>query len=88
MVKRNAMDLINKQILYNPSITYYNPKYDFIEQKPTNVFFNSKKIERRTKKFLLKKVWSSYYVVKDYLLIDNNKLNKDIKINLEKFNEK
>ena len=86
MIKRNSIDLMNKQILYNPSFTYYNPKFNLIEQKPTNVFLNSKNIERRSKKYMLKKVWTSYYVCKDYLLIDNNKLNNDIKANLECLN--
>ena len=83
MAKRNSNILIHKQILKNPSIYNYHPKYDLIEQRLANIIFNKNDIQRRTKKYLIKKLWSSFNPVKDYLLIDNNKLNNDIKVNIQ-----
>ena len=83
MAKRNSKFLIQNQILKNPSIYNYHPKYDLIEQRLSNIFFNKEDIPRRTKKYMLKKLWGSSRVVKDYLLIDNSKLNNDIKIKLQ-----
>ena len=83
MAKRNSNILIHKQILKNPSFYNYHPKYDLIEQRIGNIIFNKNDIQRRTKKYLIKKLWSSFNPVKDYLLIDNNKLNNDIKVNIQ-----
>ena len=83
MAKRNSNILIQKQILKNPSFYNYHPKYDLIEQRLANIIFNKNDIQRRTKKYLIKKLWSSFNPVKDYLLIDNNKLNNDIKVNIQ-----
>ncbi len=83
MAKRNSNILIHKQILKNPSIYNYHPKYDLIEHRLANIIFNKNDIQRRTKKYLIKKLWSSFNPVKDYLLIDNNKLNNDIKVNIQ-----
>ena len=63
MIKRNSIDLMNKQILFTPSFTYYNPKYDLVEQKPTNILLyknnynkikNAKKSEIYSKNILKK----------------------------------
>jgi len=83
MAKRNSNILIHKQILKNPSIYNYHPKYDLIEHRLANIFFNKNDIKRKTKKFMIKKLWTSYNPVKDYLLIDNNKLNNDIQVNIQ-----
>ena len=68
--------LINTNILKNPSICYYQPKYDaFIKKK--YVIFNRNKTDIKTKrKNLMKKIWSSYDVYKEYLSIDNKKLDE------------
>ena len=83
MIKRNPKDLMNKQILLTPSFTYYNPKYELFEQKPARIFFNKNDFNQKNKKYMLKKIWSSYYVVKDYLLVDNDKLNKKTNIKID-----
>ena len=83
MAKRNSNILIHEQILKNPSIYNYHPKYDLIEQRLSNIFFNKEDIQRRTKKYMLKKLWGSSHAVKDYLLVDNSKLNNDIKIKIQ-----
>ena len=83
MIKRKSKDLLNKQLLLNPSFTYYNPKYDLIETKPIRILFNSNDYNKKTKKYMLKKLWSSYYLVEDYLLVDNNKLKKKTNLNLD-----
>jgi hypothetical protein len=83
MSKRNSKDLTFKHLLKNPPFCYYNPKYDFIEQKPISFFFNKKDIKKNEKKNMLRKICSSYDVVKEYLLIDNNKLKKIKDLNLD-----
>jgi len=84
MVKRNSKDLLNKQLLFNPASSYYSPKYDLIEQKPINVLFNKNDSidNKKRKKFKLRKILSSYNVVKDYLMIDNDKLKRKINLNI------
>lgn len=83
MIKRNSKLLMNNQILKNPSIYYYKPKYNLIDQRLINIIFNKKDIKRKTKKYMLKKIWSSYNVSKDYCLVDNNKLNNEINIKIQ-----
>ena len=70
----------NPSNLENPSICYYKPKYDFIEKNPSIVSFGNFNENKKTKKFLLKKLWGSYNFTSEYQLIDNNKLNQ-VKIN-------
>ena len=84
MIKRNSKDFLNKQFLFNPSFSYYNPKYDLIEQKPLTILFNKNDSinNKKRKKFKLRKLLSSYYVVKDYLMVDNNKLKKKLDLNI------
>jgi len=85
MIKRNSIDLMNKQILFTPSFTYYNPKYDLVEQKPTNILLyknNYNKI-KNAKKSKLKKILSSYNVMKEYLMVDNDKLNNQINLKID-----
>ena len=80
MNSRTENILKNPSFLENPSICYYEPKYNFIDQKsPIISFCSPKKQLKKSKKFLLKKLWGSYNFSSDYQLIDNNKLNQSKK---------
>jgi len=79
MPKRNNKYLINLNTLENPSICYYNPKYDGIEIKTKKISFNPeafKKSIKYIKNKKLKRILMSYDVNKEYLTIDNSKLVK------------
>ena len=75
MESRNSNKWINLASLSNPSIYYYNPKFAFREKKPLNILFNPKINDRNNKKYLIKKIWTSYDVKKEYESIDNSKLD-------------
>jgi hypothetical protein len=74
---------LNLNTINNPSICYYQPKYDILTSK-NSIVFNSNQKPKNSKKFMIHKIWSSYDVTKDYLSIDNDKLDKKIKKNLFK----
>lgn len=69
------ISMLNVNELKNPSICYYNPKYDFLEKK-FSIYFNREQIKKkfRTKR-MLEKIVSSYNVNKYYKSINNAKLN-------------
>ena len=67
--------LINTNILKNPSICYYKPNYDAFIKK-NYVIFNTKNPGKKNKS--LQKIWSCYDVRKEYMSIDNEKLNEGI----------
>ena len=77
MPKRNEDNLINTYTLKNPSMCYYNPKYDCIDKKTKKISFNPESFKntlkyKKNKK--LKRILMSYEVNKEYLSIDNSKL--------------
>ena len=79
MTKRNEKNLINAYTLKNPSMCYYNPRYDCIEKKAKKISFNPESFKdslqyKNNKK--LKKILMSYEVTTDYNTIDNSKLVK------------
>ena len=80
MNSRTENILNNPSSLENPSIYYYEPKYNYIEKNsPIISFNNSTKQLKKSKKFLLKKLLGSYNFSSEYQLIDNNKLNESKK---------
>ena len=40
MIPRQDMDMLNKHQLETPSINYYNPRYDYIENRSPKVKFS------------------------------------------------
>jgi len=66
---------LNVNTINNPSICYYEPKYDILTSK-NSIAFNSNHKPKNNKKFMIHKIWSSYDVTKEYLTIDNNKLDE------------
>jgi len=70
--------LLNMNIINNPSICYYEPNYDALIKKKYVIFSPNKITNKLKRKNILKKIWSSYDVHKEYLSIDNDKLNEGI----------
>lgn len=77
MSSRNDKYLINAYSLDVPSSEKYTPKYNFIEDNIKNIIFSRFGENKVNKKFLLKKLISSYKVPTEYQFIDNEKLTKD-----------
>ena len=75
MLNRKEKDLLYASCLKNPSFAQYNPKYTYIDKNETVKLFNPKKINYN-KKYLMRKLWTSYEVPTEYQLVDNNKINK------------
>ena len=66
----------NLNNIKGPSIGYYNPNYNYFDNKMRNISLGNETIKEKDKKYLLKKLWGSYKVKVDYDLVDNNILNK------------
>ena len=83
MVDRTKSMLINYHSLGVPPSSYYNPKYDYIDKKSKQYLFTHQKIideNKKSNKFLIHKLWTSFNVPRQYQLIDNDKLKKDISL--------
>ena len=78
--------LINYASLGVPSSSYYNPKYEYTDHRPAQTLFTHQNIVERNKKsnkYSIHKLWTCFNVGLQYKLIDNDKLNNDLKdINL------
>ena len=63
-----------------PDFNSYQPKYNLVEKRQYDIFFNKKQEydKYKKKKILLNKILTSYEVDSNYQTIDNNKLNNDI----------
>ena len=72
MKERCDSDLINVSALANPSIGYYEPKYDIIVKKSPRINFSPRKKLKLSKQFLIKKIWNSYEVPVGYQLVKFN----------------
>ena len=71
--------LINYASLGVPSSSYYHPKYEYTDQRPARILFTHQNIideNKKSNKFLIQKLWTSYNVSLHYQLVDNNKLQK------------
>jgi hypothetical protein len=71
--------LINYPSLSVPSASYYNPKYELTDQRPTEILFTHQNIideNKRSNRYLIRKLWTSYNVRLQHQLVDNNKLDK------------
>ena len=74
MTSRKEKDMIYIQSLDTPSFYNYSPNYNYIEKSPMNISFDSnhEMPENDKKKFLMKKLWTSYHVDLGYHLITNS----------------
>lgn len=76
MLQRNEKNFIHVYSLKNPSFGQYNPKYNLMERNHKARMFNPEdKDFKNDKKYLMKKLWSSYKVITQYQLVDNDKIN-------------
>ena len=74
--------LINYASLGVPSSIYYNPKYEYTDHRPTQILFTHQNIieaNKKSNKYLIHKLWTSFNVGLRYQLIDNDKLNNHLK---------
>ena len=81
MKDREKSVLINYANLEVPASSYYSPKYEITEVSPKHVLFTRQDIiekNKKNKKFLIHKLWTSYNIYERYQLVDNDKLNKSI----------
>ena len=77
MTDKGKEFFINIPSLSVPTSNFYRPKYEYIETQPMQVLFTPQdKINKnkKNKKLLLHKLWTSYNVGTYYTLVDNNKL--------------
>lgn len=77
MLHRDGKELINISSLKVPSFGQYNPNYKWIDKDENGIYFNPEEKEKGThKKFLIKKICTSYNVNTEYKIVDNDKLKK------------
>ena len=71
---------VSKNAEQMPDFNSYQPKYNLVEKRQYDIFFNKKQEydKYKKKKILLNKILTSYEVESNYQTIDNNKLNNDI----------
>lgn len=89
MKDREKSILINYANLDVPSSSYYSPKYEFTEVNPKQVLFTRQDViekNKKNKKFLIHKLWTSYNIYERYQLVDNDKLNHSISESKKKIN--
>ena len=81
MLSRDKNGLINVSSLHVPSFCHYNPNYELIENRTRNIFLGRDNIRdiinQNKKKYMVRKLWTSFNVTEDYKLVDNSKLNGD-----------
>ena len=77
MLHRNENNLIYTSSLKVPSFVQYNPKYNWIDRDKNVRSFNpDEKDKEKAKKYLIRKICSSYEVNTEYQIVDNSKLGK------------
>lgn len=76
MIYRKDNDFIYSSSLGVPSFNEYNPKYNLIDKKSSEVVFVPSLNKKNSKKYLLKKLWSSYEALPEYILVNNKKLTE------------
>ena len=77
---RSRKTSLLKNSMHIPEFGYYEPKYNLIEKRQYDIFFDKKPETNKyqQKQILLQKIVTSYDVESIYQTIDNNKLNNDI----------
>ena len=75
MSSRKPRDFLIKSSLENPSFNNYNPKFDLVEKKMAQVDFSPHINKKISKKYLLRKLWSSYEAVPGYQLVNSELLS-------------
>ena len=74
MLNRNDKTLIYTSSLKTPSFCQYNPKYDWVDKDKCSIYFNPlQKNEKKHKKYLIKKICTSYNVNTEYEILNELK---------------
>ena len=74
MLYRNDKTLIYTSSLKTPSFCQYNPKYDWVDKDKCSIYFNPlQKNEKKHKKYLIKKICTSYNVNTEYEILNDLK---------------
>ena len=74
MLNRNDKTLIYTSSLKTPSFCQYNPKYDWVDKDKCSIYFNPlQKNEKKHKKYLIKKICTSYNVNTEYEILNDLK---------------
>ena len=76
MVNRGEDLLVNVPALSLPTAYSYHPKYDYLESQPTQILFTRQELinaNKKSKRFRVHKLWTSYNVGMYYTLVDNDK---------------
>ena len=74
MLHRNDKTLIYTSSLKTPSFCQYNPKYDWVDKDKCSIYFNPlQKYEEKHKKYLIKKICTSYNVNTEYEILNDLK---------------
>ena len=74
MLHRNDKTLIYTSSLKTPSFCQYNPKYDWVDKDKFSIYFNPlQKNEKKHKKYLIKKICTSYNVNTEYEILNDLK---------------
>ena len=80
MMSRRETDFVNNYALNNPSFNRYSPNYDFVKITPAKISFSYHNLDNNDidkKKYLLRKLISSYNIVDSEYHIVNNKQIKN-----------
>ena len=80
--REKKSSLINYGSLGVPPFTYYHPKYSYTEQNPAQIIFTHQNIidaNKKSHKYRIHKLWTSFKVGLPYVLVDNNKLKNSNK---------
>ena len=84
MSSRKESDFVNYQSLDVPSFNRYTPNYDFVKNSAAKISFSYHNLgnnEMKKKKFLLRKLLSSYNVDSDFHIINPDIIKQTISTN-------
>lgn len=77
MMSRKENDFVNYQSLETPSFNRYSPNYDFVKYSPAKISFSYHNMDDNSlnkKKYLLRKLMSSYNVDTDFHIVNTEKM--------------
>ena len=77
MMSRKENDFVNYQSLETPSFNRYSPNYDFVKNSPAKISFSYHNMDNNglnKKKYLLRKLMSSYNVDTEFHIVNTEKM--------------
>ena len=83
MLSRNEFEIMGKKYNEYGGLTY-TPKYSVIDKNIPSIIFDSKdRIQKNEKKIKIRKILSSFNVLKHYEIIDENQISKNAFIKIK-----